>query len=125
VPKPLNLSSIFSFACGRNRNGFCVVAALLAACPAHASESRLTEPLEEIVVTASLRPAPASEFPSSTTVLDADVLQSAGLQHLQDVLGLVPNLNWSGGTSRPRYFQLRGWASSSSTRGRPTRRSGS
>ena len=22
--------------------------------------------------------------------------------------GLVPNLNWSGGTSRPRYFQLRG-----------------
>ena len=108
MSKPLNLSSIFSFACGRNRNGFCVVAALLAACPAHASESRLTEPLEEIVVTASLRPAPASEFPSSTTVLDADVLQSAGLQHLQDVLGLVPNLNWSGGTSRPRYFQLRG-----------------
>ena len=24
------------------------------------------------------------------------------------MLGLVPNLNWSGGTSRPRYFQLRG-----------------
>jgi iron complex outermembrane recepter protein len=41
-------------------------------------------------------------------VLDARLLQSAGLQHLQDVLGLVPNLNWSGGTSRPRYFQLRG-----------------
>ena len=32
----------------------------------------------------------------------------AGLQHFADVLGLVPNLNWSGGTSRPRYFQLRG-----------------
>ena len=26
----------------------------------------------------------------------------------RDVLGLVPNLNWSGGTSRPRFFQLRG-----------------
>ena len=36
------------------------------------------------------------------------MLEAAGLQHLQDVLGLVPNLNWSGGTSRPRYFQLRG-----------------
>ena len=64
--------------------------------------------LEEIIVTASLRPASISEFPSSTTVLDARVLEAAGLQHLQDVLGLVPNLNWSGGTSRPRYFQLRG-----------------
>jgi len=108
VSKLTSLSSIISFACRRNPNGFCVVAALLAGLPAHGNEARLTEPLEEIVVTASLRPAPASEFPASTTVLDADVLQSAGLQHLQDVLGLVPNLNWSGGTSRPRFFQLRG-----------------
>lgn len=64
--------------------------------------------LEEIVVTASLRPIEVGDFPVSTTVLDAGVIEAAGLQHLQDVLGLVPNLNWSGGTSRPRYFQLRG-----------------
>jgi outer membrane receptor protein involved in Fe transport len=64
--------------------------------------------LEEIVVTASLRPAALGDFPVSTTVLDAGVLEAAGLQHLQDVLGLVPNLSWAGGTSRPRYFQLRG-----------------
>ncbi len=65
-------------------------------------------PLEEIVVTASLRPEAVGDFPVSTTVLDAALLQAAGLQHFADVLGLVPNLNWSGGTSRPRYFQLRG-----------------
>ena len=41
-------------------------------------------------------------------MLDGHVLQTAGLQHLQDLLGLVPNLTWAGGTSRPRYFQLRG-----------------
>ncbi len=64
--------------------------------------------LEEIVVTASLRPAPASELPVSTTVLDSATLRAAGLQHFGDVLGLVPNLNWAGGTSRPRFFQLRG-----------------
>jgi outer membrane receptor protein involved in Fe transport len=64
--------------------------------------------LEEIVVTASLRPAAVADFPVSTTVLGAAELEAAGLQHLQDVLGLVPNLNWSGGTSRPRFFQLRG-----------------
>jgi outer membrane receptor protein involved in Fe transport len=82
--------------------------AFLAFTPSGASELRPGEVLEEIVVTASLRPSLALEFPASTTVLDAAALQSAGLQHLQDVLGLVPNLNWSGGTSRPRYFQLRG-----------------
>ena len=98
----------YSLACTRSLEGFCALVALLAIFPSGASESRPDEPLEEIVVTASLRPAPALEFPASTTVLDAAVLQSAGLQHLQDVLALVPNLNWSGGTSRPRYFQLRG-----------------
>ena len=41
-------------------------------------------------------------------MLDAHTLEVAGVQHFQDVLGLVPNLNWAAGTSRPRYFQLRG-----------------
>ncbi len=41
-------------------------------------------------------------------MLGQETLQAAGLQHFADVLGLVPNLNWSGGTSRPRFFQLRG-----------------
>ena len=65
-------------------------------------------PLEEIVVTASLRAKTAAELPASATVLGESTLEAAGLQHFEDVLGLVPNLNWSGGTSRPRFFQLRG-----------------
>src|SRR6476646_3743064 len=63
------------------------------------SSARVTdarEPLEEIVVTASLRPEPVQHFPASTTVLDASTLHAAGLQHFEDVLGLVPNLNWAG-----------------------------
>ena len=35
-------------------------------------------------------------------------LRDAGQQHFEDVLPLVPNLNWAGDTSRPRYFQIRG-----------------
>jgi outer membrane receptor protein involved in Fe transport len=87
----------------------CVAGVALAlAASSRASASAPDQELEEIVVTASLRPAAVGDFPSSVTVLDDDLLEAAGLQHLQDVLGLVPNLNWSGGTSRPRYFQLRG-----------------
>jgi outer membrane receptor protein involved in Fe transport len=84
------------------------VAVAFAALPPSALAAEEPRPLEEIVVSASLRPEPVGDFPVSTTILDASVLQAAGLQHLADVLGLVPNLNWSGGTSRPRYFQLRG-----------------
>jgi iron complex outermembrane receptor protein len=75
-------------------------AALAAAAP--------DDSLEEIVVTATLRTAPAIEVPASVTVLSQRVLRDAGQQSLQDVLGLIPNLNWAGDTSRPRYFQLRG-----------------
>ncbi|HEX7417449.1 MAG TPA: TonB-dependent receptor plug domain-containing protein [Steroidobacteraceae bacterium] len=65
-------------------------------------------PLEEVLVTARLREQPLEQLPSSVTVLDSRTLELAGVQHFEDVLGLVPNLNWSSGTSRPRYFQLRG-----------------
>lgn len=64
--------------------------------------------LSEVVVTAALRQTPAVEVPASVTVLDRTVLRDAGQQSFQDVLGLIPNLNWAGDTSRPRYFQLRG-----------------
>ena len=65
--------------------------------------------LEEVVVSASLlRDQPLQQVPASVTVLNAATLGRAGNQHFEDVLMLVPNLNWAGGTSRPRYFQIRG-----------------
>ncbi len=88
-----------------------VPVAMLATGPAAAANPIVAQPapvLEEIVVTASLRGQSAGQLPASITVLGQETLQAAGLQHFADVLGLVPNLNWSGGTSRPRFFQLRG-----------------
>jgi iron complex outermembrane recepter protein len=90
---PARLSSIYSYS---------LLASLLSGASSHA------QALEEIVVTASLRGQTISEVPVSITVLGESTLAAAGLQHFADVLGLVPNLNWSGGTSRPRFFQLRG-----------------
>ncbi|HKC16122.1 MAG TPA: hypothetical protein VKC11_05385, partial [Steroidobacteraceae bacterium] len=46
--------------------------------------------LEEIVISASLRPTPLAEVPQSVTVLDRATLRAAGVQHFEDVLGLVP-----------------------------------
>jgi iron complex outermembrane receptor protein len=77
--------------------------------PADADDSSLGDPqLDEIIVTATLRAAPAIEVPASVTVLNGQTLRDAGRANLEDVLGLIPNLNWAGDTSLPRYFQLRG-----------------
>ena len=64
--------------------------------------------LHKIIVTATLRRVADIKLPGSATVLGARTLRAAGAQHFEDVLPLVPNLNWSGDTSRPRYFQIRG-----------------
>ncbi len=64
--------------------------------------------VDEVIVTATLRQQSIVDVPASVTVLESDVLSAAGRQHFEDVLSLVPNLHWAGGTSRPRYFQIRG-----------------
>ena len=64
--------------------------------------------LEEVVVTATWREQALVDTPASVTVLDSRALRDGGIQHFEDVLTSVPNLHWAGGTSRPRYFQLRG-----------------
>jgi outer membrane receptor protein involved in Fe transport len=64
--------------------------------------------LEEVIVTATLREQSLLATPVSITVLTEETLQDAGRQHFEDVLATVPNLHWAGGTSRPRFFQIRG-----------------
>ena len=64
--------------------------------------------LAEIVVTATPIATADQRLPASVTVLDARTLREAGQQNFEDVLALVPNLNWAGDTSLPRYFQIRG-----------------
>jgi outer membrane receptor protein involved in Fe transport len=76
---------------------------LLAIGPASAADV-----LEEVVVTATLRQQKLIETPVSITVLDERLLQDAGRQHFEDLLTAVPNLHWAAGSSRPRFFQIRG-----------------
>ncbi len=64
--------------------------------------------LSEIVVTAELRKNTLLDHSGSTTVLSEKNLKQLSAQHLEDVLNSVPNLNFSGGTSRARFFQIRG-----------------
>lgn len=85
-----------------------IVGAFIASQPGHAADPNSDGQLDPIIVTATLRSEPAIAIPASVTVLDAQTLRDAGRVNFEDVLALVPNLNWAGDTSLPRYFQLRG-----------------
>ena len=65
-------------------------------------------PVPETVVTGGLIEQALAEVASSVTVLDRGRLAASGGDHLHELIPAIANLNWSGGTSRPRYFQIRG-----------------
>ena len=64
--------------------------------------------IEEIVVTADFRERAASEIPASVTTLDAEEVEQLAVQHFEELINVVPNLNWSGDGHRARYLQIRG-----------------
>ena len=66
------------------------------------------EVIDEIVVTADFRTRPASEIAGSVSVIDTSFIEQASTQHFEELVNVVPNLNWSGDGHRARYFQIRG-----------------
>lgn len=65
-------------------------------------------PVRTVRVTGGLLEDDLGNVPASVTVLQADEIAASAGGHLQDLVQSVPNLNWAGSTSRPRYFQVRG-----------------
>jgi iron complex outermembrane receptor protein len=66
------------------------------------------EPIEEVVVYGDFRERAASDLPASVTVLDAEEIEDRSVQHFEELINAVPNLNWSGDGHRAKYFQMRG-----------------
>jgi outer membrane receptor protein involved in Fe transport len=64
--------------------------------------------LAPMVVQGDLLRGSLDQLPSSVSIIDPEQPAFEGLEHFEDVLGRMPNLNYAGGTSRPRFFQIRG-----------------
>lgn len=93
----------------------CSVAILLATTTAAAQVATGASPasttplkLAPIRVTADLWESALERIPASVSVFDEAALRIGAVQHLADMVDQIPNLTWTGGTSRPRYFQIRG-----------------
>jgi len=64
--------------------------------------------IDEIKVTADFRERSLSDVPFSVSVIDAEFIEDAAVQHFEELINIVPNMNWSGDGHRARYFQIRG-----------------
>ncbi len=67
-----------------------------------------TEDLPTVTVTAEFRETRLEDLPASATVISERVITQRAAQHLEQLLALAPNVNFSSGSSRARYFQIRG-----------------
>ncbi len=90
-----------------NRRLFGAALLLILALPAAAAETD-TDPVDEIIVTADFRERTVNELPASVSVLDAEFIEQSAVQHFEELISVIPNLNWSGDGHRARYFQIRG-----------------
>jgi iron complex outermembrane receptor protein len=64
--------------------------------------------LDVVTVSADFRDTNVQELPEAVTVIGADDIAARSAQHLESVLSFAPNVNYSSGASRGRYFQIRG-----------------
>ena len=63
---------------------------------------------DEVMVLSGLSEKSNSQNERNITVLDSDDITNSSANHFQTLMENMPNLSWAGGTSRPRYFQIRG-----------------
>jgi outer membrane receptor protein involved in Fe transport len=81
----------------------------LAAVQAQQDDDHATgDPTDRIVVTADFRSVGLIDLSGSATVIDTDTARQRNAAHLEDVLNIAPNVNFSSGASRGRFFQIRG-----------------
>jgi outer membrane receptor protein involved in Fe transport len=102
----------------QNRKSFLATLVLaLAACSLARAQTTPSVPaapdaaplkLEPLRVTADLWESPLARIPASVTVYDEAALKAGAVRHFGDLVDQIPNLTYTGGTSRPRYLQIRG-----------------
>lgn len=85
-----------------------LTSALCASAPAHSAESEEPKVIEEIIVRGEFRAPTLLETPASVSVLQIGDVEQTLVNHLEEVLGWAPNVNFSSGGSRARFIQIRG-----------------
>lgn len=89
-----------------------LILTLLACATGLSGRAQTTEPepvtLDPVTVTADLWASPLDRIAASVSVFGEIALRESEIRHFGDLVDQIPNLTWTGATSRPRYLQIRG-----------------
>src|SRR5690606_26908143 len=72
------------------------------------ADAEVTEQIERIQVQGQFRSIHVNQAPTSVSVLQADAIGARHGSHIEDVFNVMPNVNFSSGSSRARFMQIRG-----------------
>lgn len=64
--------------------------------------------LTPVTVEADFRQTDVQQIPEAVTVVSSDDISASSAEHLEQVLSFAPNVNFSSGASRGRFYQIRG-----------------
>ena len=73
-----------------------------------AEEVQSNTGIDEILVTAEFNKGSLFNLPFSVSVLSANDIKQRNASHLEDLLSMTPNVNYSTGSSRGKFYQIRG-----------------
>jgi outer membrane receptor protein involved in Fe transport len=64
--------------------------------------------IERIEIKGEILPTSQNDAANSVDIIDPELIKKTGAVHIQDVLQSVGNINYASGSSRARFFQVRG-----------------
>ncbi|MBF7072448.1 TonB-dependent receptor [Glaciecola sp. MH2013] len=75
---------------------------------ANAMQDSDEDAIERIIVTSDLGQREANNLATSVAIVGPELMELRQATHLEDILAVVPNLNFSSGASRGKFVQIRG-----------------
>ena len=85
-----------------------VISAIASTANAETTSTPSLKDIEVITVTSDFRDRNLQKVPASLSVLSAQDIANLNAQNLEEVISIAPNVNFSSGTQRARYYQIRG-----------------
>ena len=73
-----------------------------------AQENQAKLGVDEIIVSAEFNENNPFNLPLSVSVLSTEDIKKRNANHLEDLLFMTPNVNYSTGSSRGKFYQIRG-----------------
>ncbi|NQZ22453.1 MAG: TonB-dependent receptor [Colwellia sp.] len=119
MPDPIILNRTYEIIMNISKSAISIAVTTYLMSFASVTQANESNDIERISVTSSFNKQSLAQVPTSIAIINEQKIADQAIQHFEEVINGVANLNFSGGTSRPKYLQIRGVGERSEYRGAP------